>query len=105
MQRDALLLAEMIDAAETIRELVGGIDVAQLASIDSAATPCCGTSPFSAKQQLRSAPRRRLGFPRSLGPSHPASATASSTPTRDLLVRDAIGSQQQHLGAIFSDHY
>jgi len=45
MQRDVLLISEMIDAAEQTRSLVADTD--DLVALGDDVTLCCGTSPCS----------------------------------------------------------
>jgi hypothetical protein len=54
VQRDIILLTEMIDAAEQAHKLVDGITVNQLETpAGSDGTPCYGTSPCSVKPPAR----------------------------------------------------
>jgi hypothetical protein len=59
MRRDILLLTEMIDAAEQAQQLASGVTAEQLGADRSAATPCSGTSPCSAKPPRISLMRSR----------------------------------------------
>ena len=57
MQRELLLIGEMIEAAEQAESLIAGTDVEALRTDASAATRCCGTSPCSARRLLNSTKR------------------------------------------------
>jgi hypothetical protein len=70
MQRDILLLTEMVDAADQAGQLTAGITVSQLKPAASAVMPCCGNftllgeASSAASVVSRSGPRSGASSPR-----------------------------------------
>ena len=75
MQRDVLLLTEMIDAAEQAQQLATGVRASDLKPTADAGTHCCGTSPNWVKPQVSCPPSSSGGSPTSHGSSLPGCET------------------------------
>jgi hypothetical protein len=63
MQRDILLLTEMIDAAEQAHQLTAGITIGQLDTDRQRRDAMCGISPCSARLPDSSPLKSRTGSP------------------------------------------